>query len=164
MATRRKPAASPRQTSVTPEHDDSAAVTEYLNSLKHPLKPVVEAIRRTILAADPAITEGIKWNSPSFYRDGWFATVNLRPKPGVLVVLHHGAKSPAGAGLRDTIDDPAHLLTWPSKDRALAAFASAEEFSARRESFQNVIRQWVQHQTDLVGRAIRPARPEKLRR
>ena len=47
--------------------------------MSDPLKPLVEAIRATILGADSQITEGVKWNSPSFYRHGWFATVNVRP-------------------------------------------------------------------------------------
>jgi hypothetical protein len=52
--------------------NDSKAVDEFLSKLKHPLKPVVEAIRSATLSADPRITEGIKWNAPSFYCNGWF--------------------------------------------------------------------------------------------
>jgi hypothetical protein len=46
------------------EHDDSPAVTAHVARMTHPLKPTLEALRQAILAADPAITEGIKWNSP----------------------------------------------------------------------------------------------------
>src|SRR5262245_32651158 len=74
------------------DHGDSESVTVYLNSIDHPLKSVIEELRQTILEADRRITEGVKWNSPSFYCHGWFATVNMREKRGVLVVLHHGAR------------------------------------------------------------------------
>jgi len=56
------------------EHDDSPGVTEHIAKMTHPLKPTLEAVRRAILAADPAIAEGIKWNSPAF-----IATVGLPP-------------------------------------------------------------------------------------
>lgn len=45
-----------------------AAVAEFLRRLEHPLKAEIEALRRVLLAADPAVREGIKWNAPSFRR------------------------------------------------------------------------------------------------
>jgi hypothetical protein len=80
------------RTPAAAEHDDPAGVAAYLAGLDHPLKPVVEAIRATILGADPAVTEGVKWTSASFYRRGWFATINARARGGVQVVFHHGPR------------------------------------------------------------------------
>src|SRR4051794_25517893 len=72
--------AKPSAASASPcsEHDDSAGVSAHVTKMTYSLKPTLEAVRRTILAADPAITEGIKWNSPSFYCHGWFATYRQR--------------------------------------------------------------------------------------
>jgi hypothetical protein len=127
------------------EHDDSEAVTAYIESLEHPLKPVIETIRDTILVADNRITEGIKWNSPSFYCYGWFAAVNLHAKDTVRVVLHHGAK------IRDNtshfpIADTSQLLRWLSKDRAIARFTSTEDFQSKQAAFKKIIKQWADHQ------------------
>ncbi len=135
----------------TSEHDDPAAVAAFLAALDHPLKPVVEAVRRATLAADPAITEGIKWNSPSFYCHGWFATVNVRPKEGVLVVLHLGAKGRDDGTLRATLADPAGLLTWKSDDRALVAFADEADFRAKKRAFAAIVSQWAKYQTGRAG-------------
>lgn len=132
------------------DHDDPAAVAAFMGSLDHPLKGVVESIRSTVLGADPAITEGIKWNSPSFYRHGWFATVNLRAKGGVQVVLHHGAKVRDDAALGQTIDDPSALLKWLSADRAVITFAGDEDFAGKRAAFASIIRQWAAYQAQLA--------------
>jgi hypothetical protein len=48
--------------------------------------------RQIILDADASIAEGIKWNAPSFYTSEYFATIQLRAKDGVQVILHLGAK------------------------------------------------------------------------
>jgi hypothetical protein len=123
------------------EYDDSESIIAYLKTLEHPLKPVVKAIRQTILEADSRITEGIKWNSASFYYYGWFATINTRAMNTVQVVLHHGARARANSLLRLKIDDPSQLLTWPAQDRAIATFLSVANFKSSREAFKRITRQ-----------------------
>ncbi|MBL8186933.1 MAG: DUF1801 domain-containing protein [Acidobacteria bacterium] len=131
------------------EFDDSEGVTTFLEALDHPLKPVLVALRETIRSV-PGVTEGIKWNAPSFYCHGWFATVNLRAAAGVLLVLHHGAKSQKESTLPDTIADPAQLLKWLARDRATILFSSAEDFASKQKPFQKLIKQWVKHQASLA--------------
>ena len=128
------------------EHDDSSGVTALVAGMAHPLKPTLEAVRRTILSADPAITEGVKWNSPSFYCQGWFATISNRKPTQVDVVFYCGAKVRANSTVREVIDDPERLLTWPSNDRALLSFKSDDNFRARLESFQRITKQWAAYQ------------------
>ncbi|WP_306589676.1 DUF1801 domain-containing protein [Geothrix sp. 21YS21S-4] len=82
-----------------------------MSTLKHPFKPGIEGIRRIILGADPAISEGIKWNAPPFRTGNHFATLNLRAKDGMGIMLHFGAKVQAGLPERSEIEDPANLLT-----------------------------------------------------
>jgi hypothetical protein len=138
--------ASPRS-----EHDDSPGVTALVAAMTHPLKQTLEEVRRTILAADAAITEGIKWNSPSFYCHGWFATIGSRKPTQVDIVLHCGAKVRADCGVSEMIEDSDRLLTWPSKDRALLSFTSDVDFQARRQPFQRIIRQWAAYQKSHAG-------------
>src|SRR5436189_4751495 len=133
--------ASPRQ-----EHDDSPGVIALMTEMTHPLKSTIEAVRRTILAADPGITEGVKWNSPSFYCHGWFATISSRKPTQLDVVLYCGAKVRADSTVRELIDDPDGLLTWPSKDRALLSFKSEAEFQARRKPFRAIVKKWAGYQ------------------
>ncbi|MFZ1219175.1 MAG: DUF1801 domain-containing protein [Chthoniobacterales bacterium] len=135
------------------EHDDTYGVTALVATITHPMKPTLEAMRRTVLAADSAITEGVKWNSPSFYCHGWFATIVTRQPTQLDVVLHCGAKVHAGSEVSQTIDDPEGLLTWPSRDRAIVSFGSDSEFQTSKQSFGRIIRQWAAYQKRSAGGA-----------
>ena len=123
--------------------DTSVAVDAFIAALDDPRKPMLQTLRDAILAVDPAIAEGIKWNAPSFRKQEYFATFNLRGKQGLMLILHLGAKArtlPAG-GL--DIDDPQRLLTWLGKDRAQVVFADAEALDARIPALQVILRQWI---------------------
>ncbi|HYW56007.1 MAG TPA: DUF1801 domain-containing protein [Polaromonas sp.] len=112
-------------------------------ALTHSAKSEVQAIRSLILAADPRISEGIKWNAPSFRTTEYFATTNLREKKGVGVILHLGAKvrqiPPGGM----PIDDPQKLLKWLAQDRATVVFKDMSDFNAMKAAFLGVIRSWI---------------------
>ncbi|HEU5180561.1 MAG TPA: DUF1801 domain-containing protein [Candidatus Polarisedimenticolia bacterium] len=129
------------------EKSDPASedVEAFLASLRHPAKPVILAVRETILAADSKIAEGIKWKVPSFRTSEYFATLNLRPGQGLRVILHLGAKKrdlpKEGLG----IADPESLLSWLAEDRAIVAFKDLEDFSAKRKAFARLIQKWIQH-------------------
>lgn len=150
MAKQAKTGRSKAVPSRAPEYDNPTAVTELLASLEHRLKPVIEDVRKTILGADDRITEGVKWNSPSFYCYGWFAAVNAKRAHAVLVVLHHGAKTRPESELSRSIKDPLRLLTWPSPDRAQTSFGSADDFKSKRSEFASLIQQWAAYQERLA--------------
>lgn len=122
------------------------SVDEFMASLASPLKPAVEALRRAILGADSRIEEGIKWNSPSFRRPGtdYFATVNVRPRDGVLLVLHRGAKVKDGSAGRPKIDDPKLLLEWLAADRCAVRFRDPADVRAKKAALQGIVRQWIE--------------------
>lgn len=125
--------------------DTTEAVDAFMKSLVHPFKAEIEVIRKTIKAAAPGIHEGVKWNSPSFRTTEYFATTNLREKAGVGLILHLGAKTralPAG-GL--AIKDPAKMLKWLGKDRALIVFKDGKDLAARKAALAALIKQWVKH-------------------
>lgn len=107
--------------------------------------PLIDELCAVIRTAHPSITEGEKWNAPSFRTTEWFATVNLRAKKGTAVILHFGAKKNAISEAGVAIDDPEGLLHWLGKDRAQVSFADAAELALRREAFAAVIRQWITH-------------------
>jgi hypothetical protein len=109
------------------------------------MNPDIDTLREMIRSAHPSITEGVKWNAPSFRTTEWFATVNLRAKKRTAVILHFGAKKNAISETGVAIDDPQGLLQWLGKDRAQVSFADAAELAGRREAFAAVIRQWITH-------------------
>lgn len=121
--------------------DTSAAVDAFLAALDHPFKAEVQALRTIILGADPRIAEGIKWNAPSYRTQEYFLTTHLRAKGGVGLIFHLGAKP------RDqqyvTVDDPAGLLNWLARDRAVALFTGAEDIAAKRPALEALVRAWI---------------------
>jgi hypothetical protein len=114
-------------------------------SLDHRHKAEIEAIRAAILGADDSIAEGIKWKAPSFRTSEYFATLNLREKKGIGMILHLGAKVRNLSSGSIVIDDPAKLLKWLGKDRAMIVFESREDFSAKKAAFEHIIKQWIVH-------------------
>jgi len=125
--------------------DSTDAVDEFMKTLEHPFKSEIEMLRRAILAVDPAVAEGIKWNSPSFRTGEYFATTNLRARAGIGLILHLGAKvrDLPGGGVK--IADPAELLKWLGKDRAMVEFTTRNELKQKTSALQAVLRQWIEY-------------------
>ena len=121
----------------------SADVERYLRDLQHPLKDGVLRLRAAILACDPDITEHVKWNAPSFCRDGQDrVTFRLAPRGKLQLVLHRGAKARADAA-GFTFDDPTGLLTWAAPDRAVLDFPDLQAVEARQAQVVSLVQRWV---------------------
>src|SRR5690554_4523788 len=69
----------------------SAEVDAWMERYDNPQKPVVAAVRAVILAADPRITETIKWQTPTFVYKGNLASFNPRSKQYASLLFHTGA-------------------------------------------------------------------------
>ena len=125
--------------------DTSQAVDVLLDSLDHPATGEIQLLRQLICEVSPSIQEGVKWNAPSFRVTEYFATINLREKQGVGIVLHFGAKVREVAAGPASIDDPGKLLTWLAKDRATVRFSGLDDIVARKQAFRAVLRQWIRY-------------------
>lgn len=124
----------------TPESQKDPAVVAFIAALEPTLRRPVEAIRKTIHSLGPEIREGIKWNVPSFRTTDYFATFNLRG--GVRLILHTGAKVKKSKGL--AVDDPAGLLKWLGKDRAMITFADAKDVKAKLPALKRLLGHWLE--------------------
>ncbi|MFO0584356.1 MAG: DUF1801 domain-containing protein [Anaeromyxobacter sp.] len=123
----------------------NAEVTALLEARGHPLAKELRALRKAILAVDPAVEEAVKWNAPSYRTRDFFATVNLRSTGTVQVVLHTGAKAKATARSGLDVPDPEGLLTWLAKDRALADLGAGRAFTARCRAFARIVKAWLRY-------------------
>lgn len=123
--------------------DTSAAVDQFMAALDHPFKTEIETLRLAILAVDPSVAEGIKWNAPSWRTAEYFATTHLRSKTGLGLILHLGAKARALPDGGLAIDDPTGLLKWLGKDRAQVEISSAADLTAKLPALQALLRQWM---------------------
>lgn len=122
-----------------------SAAAERYDASAHPLAKEIDAARRIILGASPAISEGVKWNAPSFRTEkDWFATVNLRSKETLQLVFHLGAK--ARPDLKAfKLADPNGLMKWLGKDRALVTLGAGREIAENRKAFETIVRAWITH-------------------
>lgn len=125
------------------ENEAGVAVERFVDALDHPRRREVAALRAILLGIDPAICEAIKWNAPSFRTTEHFATMNLRSKNGLLLILHLGAKK---ATLPErAIVDPQGLLKWLGPDRASLVFRDEAEILAKKDVLSSLVRQWIGH-------------------
>ncbi len=108
---------------------DEELVAEYMQQLEHPLLSDIEALRTIIKNADPAISERIKWNAPSYFAQDDFLTFNLRMLDKVHLIFHHikiaGINSP--------------LLEGDYKDRRMVYFKNMEEVNKNKGELERVI-------------------------
>jgi hypothetical protein len=124
--------------------EPATTVQSFIDALDHPLKSEIVAIRQLLLSADPAISEEIKWNAPSFRTSEHFATMHLRAKNAVQLILHLGAKSKRTVP-PDAIADPEGLLKWLGADRASISFTGAADLAHKDDALVAIIRQWIKH-------------------
>lgn len=118
-------------------------VDSFLESLDHPLTPVIESLRLAVLEADDEITERIKWKAPSFCFDSVDrVTFNLRPIHHVQLIFHRGAKTNQDDFHFDT-SKWGGLLEMIGQDRGQVIFPSAEVATARQDEFVLFVREWV---------------------
>lgn len=122
----------------------------FLAQLEHPRKAEIDAVRALIRSVDDRIREEVKWNAPSFLLHEHFATFKLHPVPTVQVVLHTGTKARPDAPAV-TVDDPAGMLKWAARDRAVVTFNDGSDVDAKSAAFLGIVRQWVAHVDALQG-------------
>jgi hypothetical protein len=118
------------------------SIDEFMTTLEHPLKADIEAVQKVILGADKSIIDGVKWNSLSFRMTEWFATVNLRAKDQVQLVMHLGAKVGKSAPA-EAIPAPAGLLKWLGKDRALLSLGAGKALKGNLPALKAIAKAWI---------------------
>ncbi len=127
-------------------------VATFYKTNEHPLKDVINSLRKVILDGGAEIGEQIKWNSPAFYFTGEMrdfdpkeykrdiVVINLHKKDVVLLVFPTGAK----------VTDTSGLLEGDFPDgRKVAKFTSVSEVLYKEEALKSVLAKWL----ELVERA-----------
>jgi|SRR5690554_381330 len=122
----------------------AVTVQSFIAALDHPLKSEIEALRQTLLGADAGISEEIKWNAPSFRTSEHFATMHLRAKDSLQLILHLGAKS-KNVVPPDAIADPHKLLKWLGPDRASVTFDGRKDLDQKMGPLIEIVQQWIKY-------------------
>lgn len=109
-------------------------VDRWFETYDNPMKPVVQAARDVILAADPRMDECIKWKSPTFTFKGNLASFNPRSKAHASLMFHTGAKIPGDHACLEGGGDTARYMR----------FESVEDVAAKRAELEQVVRAWIE--------------------
>ena len=110
----------------------SKPVEDWLAKYENPMKPVVEAVRAVILAADSRIDETIKWQSPTFIYKGNLASFNPRSKAHTSLLFHTGA----------SIEGSFPSLEGGEEVARYMRFASLADVKAKSTELTRLVRAW----------------------
>lgn len=111
------------------KRNDKEIVEEYMTKLKHPLKDVIEAVRKIIKASNSSISERIKWNAPSYYCIEDMVTFNPRNQKAVHLVFHHA----------EIVNVESPILLGDYKDRRMTYFKDIMEVKANKKELQRIM-------------------------
>jgi hypothetical protein len=118
-------------------------VDALLASAGHPRTAEIERVRSALLAADPGISETVKWRAPNFRYDGVDrVTFRLQPRDVVQLVLHRGAKVRTDSGSY-AFDDPSGLVEWVTPDRGVVRLDGLADTADKLPAIVELVRRWV---------------------
>lgn len=106
---------------------------EYMDTLDHPYKAEVQALRDIIKAVHPGIVEQVKWNAPSYRYKDYICTFNLRAQQHVHLIFHNPNIA--------SIDNP--ILEGDYPDRRMVYFAGIDDVKAKQAAVEYVVRELV---------------------
>ena len=107
-------------------------VQAWLEHYSNPMKPVVLRIRDIILAADPRMTETIKWQAPTFVYRGNLASFYPKSKAHASLMFHRGAEIPGNHPRLEGTGDVSRVLK-------VASLAAAE---AAKPDLERLVKAW----------------------
>ncbi len=110
----------------------TADVDAWMAAYDNPMKPVVAAMRDVIMAADPRVTEVIKWQAPTFVYKGNIASFFPKSKKHASLMFHQGAH---------IVGDFPNLV-GDAKDGRSFKVASLEELEEKTAELQQIVIAW----------------------
>ena len=111
----------------------TSKVDAFMAALDHPLKAELEAVRKIIIKASPALSEDIKWGGPSFYYKEDMATFNPRIKNYVAVIFHKGSLIPQAT----------EFFEEATKGKVYAKFYNMAEVKAKKKELEHMVKSWI---------------------
>jgi len=128
-------------------------VDSWFAKYENPMKPVVMRIREIILAADPRISECIKWQAPTFTYEGNLASFFPKSKQHASLMFHTGAAIP-GKHPR---------LEGGGATSRMMKIGSVPEANAARRDLEAIVKAWCDWRDGAASKpaAKRASKPKK---
>jgi uncharacterized protein YdhG (YjbR/CyaY superfamily) len=120
-------------------------VEDFLNDLDTDKRLQVNTLRDLILEVEPKLEERIKWNAPSYVKDGEDRiTFNLMNRQGaVKLVLHMGATKKEDKKGKPVLDTTYGLGEWNSNMRVTLTFQNLTDINTKADKLKQLIADWL---------------------
>lgn len=124
--------------------DKYKTLEEFLKSLDENRRAQVLTLREYILDAEPDLKEHIKWNAPSYVKDGEDRiTFNTMNKDRVVkLVFHMGATRKENKGGQPILKNT-KLIDWVSDIRGYMSFSDLDEIISNEKGIKQLVRDWL---------------------
>ena len=110
-----------------------AAVEAWLEAYDNPQRELVNAVRETVLAVDPRVTETIKWQAPTFMYRGNIASFYPRATKHVSLMFHTGASLP----------DPNGVLEGDGETSRVLKILDTDDLVAKTDALRGLVASWI---------------------
>lgn len=122
-------------------------VTNFLDQINPSLRGEIECLRSIIMSTGMNLSEGIKWNAPSYSINGNDRiTLRINSPKMIQIIFHRGAKVQEQPPER-ILDDKYTILLWKENDRAIASFKSLNEIQDNILILKEIITKWIESTT-----------------
>ena len=111
-------------------------VDAWMAKYDNPQKPLVEAVRQTVLKADKRLAETIKWQAPTFTYKGNFASFYPKSKLHVSLMFHTGAKIAGDFPSLEGTGDTSRVMK----------FSDAADLRAKSAELKRLVKAWCDQQ------------------
>jgi hypothetical protein len=99
----------------------SPEVDAWFERYDNPMRPVVQRIREVMLAADPRVSETVKWQAPTFTYKGNLASFYPKSRQHASLMFHQGAGIPGSYPRLEGSGDTSRVMKIGSLDEVEAA-------------------------------------------
>lgn len=118
---------------------------ELLDLLKHPQDDIIQLLRNIIKQASHELSEGVKWNAPSYSLNGNdIITFNFHYKGFVSLIFHTGPKGKDTHTNNFLFNDESNLLEWVADKRAVLKIATFDELALNQHKIETIINIWIE--------------------
>lgn len=115
-----------------------------VESIKHPQEVIIQRLRSIIKQSSNELSEGVKWNAPSYSLNGNdIITFNFHYKGFVSLVFHTGPKGKDTHTNSQLFQDDSKLLEWVADKRAILKIATTEELEQNQHNIEKIITVWI---------------------
>jgi hypothetical protein len=116
---------------------------QFLALLEHPQVDLINQVRALIKNAEPALSEGVKWNAPSYALDGNdIITFNFRSYTPVSLIFHTGPKGKDTKTGHLLFEDTSGLIKWLADKRFVLQIADGRFLDTHAAVITQLVQTW----------------------